>query len=150
LVAIIHPDTKQPIALKDIDNKVLVPSVLHFGAHDLQVGNEAIPYLESDTAHTIYSVKRLMGKSYNDVKNNDTSYAYTIINDDTDKLVKIKIGDKFYSPIELSSYILIELKKRAEHALKMNVSKCQLILTMHNVKLLEMQENLQAWMYCAL
>ena len=70
LVAIIHPETKQPIALKDIDQTTLVPSLLHFGAHgEMHVGNEAKLYLKTDSSNTIYSVKRLLGKNYNDLKN---------------------------------------------------------------------------------
>jgi molecular chaperone HscA len=125
LVAIIHPETKQPLALKDIDNTVLVPSIIHFGDNDhITVGNEAKKYLEADPANTIYSVKRLMGKAYNDIKENSHSFSYNVIDDDTDRLVKIQVGEKFYSPIELSSLILKELKQRAEHVLKMTVSKC--------------------------
>ena len=51
-----------------------------------------------------------MGKSYNDVKNNASFFSYKIIDDDTDSLVKVQVGDKFYSPVELSSFILKELK----------------------------------------
>jgi molecular chaperone HscA len=124
LVAIIHPETKQPIALKDIDQTTLVPSLLHFGAHgEMHVGNEAKLYLKTDSSNTIYSVKRLMGKNYNDLKNTQ-KLSYKIIDNETDSLVKIQVGNQFFSPIELSSFILKELKHRAEHVLKMNVSKC--------------------------
>lgn len=125
LVAIIHPDTKKPIALKDIDEKVLVPSVIHFDDKGgLEVGTTAKDYLMNDAANTIYSVKRLLGKSYKDVAEKNAYYGYTIIDNDTDSLVKIQVGDVFYSPIELSSFILKELKTRAEHVLKQSVSKC--------------------------
>lgn len=125
LVAIIHPDTKQPIALKDIDNKTLVPSIIHFGEHNaISVGNEAKQYLETDPSNTIYSVKRLMGKSYKDVKDNQHALAYKVIDNDNDQLVKIQVGEQFYSPIDLSSLILKQLKERAEHVLKMTVTKC--------------------------
>lgn len=125
LVAIIHPETKQAIALKDIDNTTLVPSIIHFGQHgEIHVGNDAKAYLESDPANTIYSVKRLMGKSYKDVSQDSHLLSYSIIDNDNDQLVKIKVGQQFYSPIELSSFILRELKQRAEHVLKTNVSKC--------------------------
>ena len=124
LVAIIHPETKQPIALKDIDQTTLVPSLLHFGEHgEMHVGNEAKLYLKTDSSNTIYSVKRLLGKNYNDLKNTQ-KLSYKIIDNETDSLVKIQVGDLFFSPIELSSFILKELKHRAEHVLKMNVSKC--------------------------
>jgi molecular chaperone HscA len=126
LVAIIHPETKQPIALKDIDNTTLVPSIIHFGEGDnIHVGNEAKAFLKSDAANTIYSVKRLMGKSYQDIVAKGIDYNYNIIDQhDDDKLVKVHIGNQFYSPIELSSFILKELKQRAEHVLKTNISKC--------------------------
>ncbi len=125
LVAIIHPETKQAIALKDIDNTTLVPSILHFSENrHVTVGSEAKSFLETDPANTIYSVKRLMGKSHNDIRNNQHSLSYKILDDDTERLVKIQVGDTFYSPIELSSCILKELKNRAEHVLKMSVSKC--------------------------
>ena len=64
-----------------------------------------------------------MGRSYKDVSKDSGSFAYNVIDDDTDALVKIQVGNKFYSPIELSSYILKELKKRAEHILKTTISK---------------------------
>lgn len=124
LVAIIHPDTKLPIALKDIDNTTLVPSLIHFGEHgEMNVGNQAKPFLKTDSKNTIYSVKRLMGKTYTDL-HDASKFSYKVIDNNTDQLVKVQIGDSFFSPIELSSFILKELKHRAEHVLKMNVSKC--------------------------
>ncbi|MBL7701258.1 MAG: Fe-S protein assembly chaperone HscA [Ferruginibacter sp.] len=122
LVAIIHPESKKPVALKEHNSNSLVPSVIHFGQHDITVGNEAKQYLVSDAANTVFSAKRLMGKTYNDVKNNSTLLAYKII-DDENKLVKVQVGDIFYSPVELSSFILKELKKQAEHILKTPVGK---------------------------
>jgi molecular chaperone HscA len=50
-------------------------------------------------------------------------FSYKIIDDDTDSLVKVKVGDRFYTPIELSAEILKELKIRAEHALKTPVNR---------------------------
>ncbi|MBU3677495.1 MAG: Fe-S protein assembly chaperone HscA, partial [Chitinophagaceae bacterium] len=82
------------------------------------------PFLLLDPSRTIYSVKRLMGKSYNDIRHHADQLAYTIQDDDDEKLVRVKIDNKYYSPIELSSLILRELKLRAEHVLKMPVSKC--------------------------
>lgn len=124
LVAIVRSDTRQPIALKETDGLALVPSIVHFDEYgNTTVGSPARAMLLQQPERTIYSVKRLMGKSYKDVTSKEGSYAYNIIDDDTDALVKIQVGEKFYSPIELSSYILKELKKRAEHILKANISK---------------------------
>ncbi|MBK9485632.1 MAG: Fe-S protein assembly chaperone HscA [Chitinophagaceae bacterium] len=123
LVAIIHPESKKPVALKEHNSSSLVPSVIHFGKNaGITVGNDAKQYLVSDPANTIFSAKRLMGKTYNDIKNNSTSLAYKII-DDENKLVKVQVGDIFYSPVDLSALILKELKKQAEHIIKTPVTK---------------------------
>lgn len=124
LVAIIHPETKKPIALKEHNSSSLVPSVVHFDAFgNATVGEEAKKYLETDPANTIFSAKRLMGKSYNDIKQNASFFTYKVIDNDDEKLVKVQIGKQFYSPIDLSSFILKELKARAEHILKTPVTK---------------------------
>ena len=124
LVAIIHPETKRPVALKEHDSSSLVPSVIHFDElGNVTVGEEAKKFLETDPANTIFSAKRLMGKSYNDIKQNANFFTYKVIDDDTESLVKVQVGNKFYSPIELSSFILKELKARAEHILKTPVTK---------------------------
>jgi len=124
LVAIIHPETKLPTALKEFDGSSIVPSVVHFDSFgNVEVGTAAKPYLETDPANTIFSAKRLMGKSYNDIQTHQDFFAYKIIDDNKDSLVKVQVGDQFYSPIELSGHILTALKNRAEHILKTPVNK---------------------------
>lgn len=124
LVAIIHPETKKPIALKEHDSSSLVPSIVHFDEHgNVTVGEAAKQYLITEPQNTIFSAKRLMGKSYNDLKENSSFFTYKVIDDNTESLVKVQVGDKFYSPIDLSSFILKELKARAEHILKTPVNK---------------------------
>lgn len=124
LVAIIHPESKQPVALKEHNSSSLVPSVVHFDADgNVVVGEEARAFLETDPRNTIFSAKRLMGKSYRDISERADFFTYKIIDDDTDSLVKVQVGNKFYSPIELSSFLLKELKHRAEHILKTPVTK---------------------------
>lgn len=131
LVAIIHPETKQPIALKEpagsdesVATSSLVPSIIHFDERGaVAVGELAKHYLITQPAQTIFSAKRLMGKTYDDIKKNADFFSYKIIDDNTDSLVKVQVADKFYSPIELSSFILKELKQRAEHILKTPVNK---------------------------
>jgi len=124
LVAIIHPESKIPVALKEHDSSSLVPSIVHFGKADgISVGETAKQFLITEPENTVFSVKRLMGKSYNDVREKAGFFTYKVIDDDTESLVKVQVGNKFYSPIELSSYILKELKSRAEHILKTPVTK---------------------------
>ncbi len=124
LVAIIHPESKQPVVLKEHDGAALVPSIVHFGENEMiTVGDRAKDYLISEPQNTIFSVKRLMGKSYNDLKEHSSLFTYKVIDDNTESLVKVQVGAKFYSPVELSSLILKELKERAEHILKTPVTK---------------------------
>jgi molecular chaperone HscA len=125
LIAIIHPQTKDAIAIKDIDQSALVPSVIHVTeSNDILVGTSAKPFLETDPENTIYSIKRLMGKSYQDIHQQANHLPYQMVKEESEKLLKIKIRDKYYNPIELSSFILKELKIRAEHILKLPISKC--------------------------
>ena len=124
LVAYIHPETRQPVAINDMGLGTIVPSVVHFTqTGETIVGNDAKDYLTTDPANTIYSVKRLLGKSYKDLGDHKDYFGYKIIDDDSEGLVKIRVGDKFYSPIELSAEILKELRARAEHALKTPVNR---------------------------
>jgi molecular chaperone HscA len=123
LVAFINPDGN-PQVINDTGKGLLVPSVIHFQDNgDVIVGNEAKEFLISDPQNTIFSVKRLLGRSFKDIEAHSSLFSYKIIDDDGESLVKIKVGDKFYSPIELSGMILKELKERAEHALKTAVNR---------------------------
>ncbi len=124
LVSFIHPETRQPVALKEHGSSSLVPSVIYFDENgNITVGEEAKKKLITAPQNTIFSAKRLMGKSYNDIKDNASFFSYKVIDDNKDGLVKVQVGNKFYSPVDLSSFILKELKQRAEHILKTPVNK---------------------------
>ncbi len=132
-----------PVCVADKNGKnTLIPSVLHFLSKNTEggviarneaviarneailVGDSAKAMLETDPQNTIYSVKRLMGKSFTDVSNYENYFGYKIIDaPDADTLVKIRVGDRYYSPIELSSFILKELKTRIETELNKPISK---------------------------
>ena len=123
LVAFIGPEGK-PQVINDTGKGVLVPSVVHFQNDGrVIVGNEAKEYLISDPKNTIFSVKRLLGRSFHDLEAHRDLFSYRIIDDNSESLVKISAGGKYYTPIELSGMILKELKDRAEHALKTPVKR---------------------------
>ncbi len=125
LVAFIDPISNTAIAIKDdTGSRKLVPSIIHFPEKgDLIIGNDAKDKLVSAPERTIFSVKRLMGRSYSDVQAHSDYFAYQVIDSDDDRLVKVRVGDRFYTPIELSALILGQLKKRAELALGQTVRK---------------------------
>ncbi len=124
LVAFINPQN-QPQVINDLGKGVLVPSIIHFNENnETIIGNDAKEFLITQPQNTIFSVKRLLGRSYQDVAKHKDFFGYKIIDDGNDEsLVKIKVGETFYSPIDLSALILTELKNRAEHALKTPVKK---------------------------
>ena len=125
------------VCVADTNGKnTLVPSVLYFepqrkssleakpSLNTITVGNAAKEKLISEPENTIYSVKRLMGKSYKDVNAFEKYFSYKVIDTkDDDTLVKVRVGDTFYTPIELSSFILKELKERVEENLQQPVSR---------------------------
>jgi len=123
LVAYIKDDA--PSVVRDKNKKnALVPSVIHFtNEQKVVVGKQAKEKLISDPTNTIYSVKRLMGKSYGDLKEIEEYLGYHIIDEDTESLVKIRVKDKYFTPIELSAEILKDLKNRIEEELQAKVRK---------------------------
>ncbi|HMZ88389.1 MAG TPA: Fe-S protein assembly chaperone HscA [Chitinophagales bacterium] len=124
LIAIIDKETGTPSALRDADKFAIVPSIIHFADDGtITVGRSAREHLITDPEHTIFSVKRLMGKSYKDIAAYQHTFGYKIIDDDAERLVKIKVREKYYSPIELSALILKELKLRAERLLQCAITK---------------------------
>ncbi len=114
-----------PVCVKGSDGKnSLVPSIVHFTEDGkVIIGDEAREKLVSHPTRTIFSVKRLMGKSYQDVAGFGDFFGYQIIDEDTDALVKIRVDDRFYTPTELSALILKALKERVEAELGTAVSK---------------------------
>lgn len=124
LVAFIHPESGKPIALRESGSSSLVPSVVYFDDDfNPVVGDEARKQLLTRPERSIFSAKRLMGKSYSDLRHHASLFTYKIIDDNKESLVKVQIGDKFYTPVDLSSFILKELKARATHLLKTEVTR---------------------------
>lgn len=122
LVAIMQDGS--PIAVKGEQKDALVPSMIYFDPDgSIKVGQEAKLMVSKAPERTLFSVKRLMGKAYNDVENVKKLVSYKIIEEDTDQLVKIQVDDRFYTPIDLSALILKELKLRIEKHLGQAVSK---------------------------
>ncbi len=112
------------IAVKGKDGKnTLVPSIINFSGNEVIVGEDAKLKLETNPENTIYSVKRLLGKSYEDVEEIENNFGYRIINQDDDSLVKIEVEGKYHSPISLSAEILKYLKNRIEDSLGQEIQK---------------------------
>jgi Fe-S protein assembly chaperone HscA len=123
LVAIVDQQTKQAVCL-DNGSGSIVPSVIYVGTdHSIKVGSEALKHLTGEPENTVYSIKRLLGRSYTDIASHASGYGYKLIEDQTRAMVNIEIHGKTYNPIELSSFILKELKQNAEAYLGEQISK---------------------------
>lgn len=117
LIAFVDSESRQAKCLGDEGDKI-TPSVIYINQNnDIIVGNDAKRHLTDDAKHTVYSVKRLLGRSYTDIADHTSSFGYHILPDDTKAMVNIDIRGKQYNPIELSSYILKSLKEKAEKIL---------------------------------
>jgi Fe-S protein assembly chaperone HscA len=103
----------------------IVPSVIYFPEQGPPIiGQQALPFLSTHPEKTLYSIKRLMGRSFEDIQSTGFSFSYPLVNpSDKDELVKVRIGDTLYNPVELSSLILKTLKQHAESSLDTNVSQ---------------------------
>lgn len=99
LIAIADQEGK-PVILGGHKNRNIVPSVIHFfedGSYI--VGNEAKSYLGSQPKATLYSVKRLMGKSYTDLSAETGRLGYTLMPSSEDEgLVKVEVNGVFIRP----------------------------------------------------
>lgn len=106
-------DEKGPRIITGKDGTRYVPSIICFAGSSVLVGNEARRFLATDPDATVYSIKRLMGKSYDELKEEFKYLPYQIVPGPRES-IRIRIKDREYSPEELSAIILSELKRRAE------------------------------------
>jgi molecular chaperone DnaK len=109
-----------PVVIKGPDGKSLVPSIVSFQPDNMFVGAAARNYRLTDAAHTAFSVKRLMGRGIDDVRNELEFFPYEVTGHGHE-MVKIKINEREYTPPEISSMILKELKFIAEKEVKRSV-----------------------------
>lgn len=115
LVAIV--EGAAPRVIPGPDGSRLVPSVIYFdGAGQVLVGNSAKEKMVDDPKHTIFSIKRFMGKGIEDVRS-DLPLLPFEVSPESEHIIRLKILGRDYTPPELSAFILRELKRNAEAAL---------------------------------
>ena len=114
LVAYIDPQTSQPKCIPGPYGSTLCPSVVSLDADgSIIVGEAARNRLLTQPERTIYSVKRLMGRGPADVQSELNLFPFRI--DPASKnVIRVMLGDKVFTPPEISAFILRELKSWAE------------------------------------
>ncbi len=106
----------EALVIPDEENHRIHPSVVHLGEDgQTHVGHEATEYRINDPTHTVYSVKRLMGRTFDDpdVKVLMGSYPYPVVESD-DGTPHIDIHDQLHPPEGISARILHYLRRVAE------------------------------------
>jgi Fe-S protein assembly chaperone HscA len=112
LVAYVDEKTGAPRVIPDRDGQVLLPSVVSFVSEGVLVGAVAKRQLVRRPESTVYSVKRLMGRGYEDVKEELCYLPFKVL--PCEGIVKILIGSREVTPPEVSAIVLKSLKERAE------------------------------------
>jgi Fe-S protein assembly chaperone HscA len=114
LVACIDPQTGAPRCIPGPSGSTLCPSVVSLDPDgSIIVGEPARRRLLTQPERTIYSVKRLMGRGVADIQDELKLFPFRI--DPASKnVIRVRLGDKFFTPPEISSFILRELKNWAE------------------------------------
>ncbi len=118
---IAYMDEKKPTVVPGRNGRTMVPSVVAMTDNGLIVGDAAKDHLIRNPERTIYSVKRFMGKSLADVQDEVTYFPYAL--QEQGGVIRIRIGDKSYSPPQISAMILKELKQRAESHLSESITR---------------------------
>lgn len=119
LIAYMHDQAPRVIAGRN--GRTLVPSVVAMMDNSLIVGDPAKEHLVRNPERTIYSVKRFMGKGLEDVAEELKYFPYRLT--EQGGVIRIQIGEKTYSPPQISAMILKELKHRAEAHFGEDISK---------------------------
>ena len=114
LVAYMEGD--RPVVIPGEDGLNLVPSVVALdGNGQIVVGSAARKFLIETADHTVYSVKRLMGRGVEDVRDELKLFPFRLAEDlAAGEVLRIKLGDKTFTPPEISAFILRQLKRNAE------------------------------------
>lgn len=123
LVAYVPKGLKQAQIIS-VRGQGIVPSVVRYNEYGVAaVGAYAKEQLLSSPERTVYSIKRLLGKSYTDLTQENLEMGYRIVADTLDNKVNVQIGSQRYNPIEISAEILKELKTQAEKSLNVRVEQ---------------------------
>src|SRR6201993_477372 len=114
LVAYMEGD--RPVVIPGEDGLNLVPSVVALDPNgQIVVGNAARKYLIETADRAVYSVKRLMGRGVEDVQKELKLFPFRLAEDlQPGEVLRIKLGDKDFTPPEISALILRQLKRNAE------------------------------------
>ncbi|GAB3275605.1 molecular chaperone DnaK [Larkinella harenae] len=115
----------EPVVIANSEGRRTTPSVVAFmdnGNGERKVGDPAKRQAITNPQNTISSIKRFMGKRFNEVQNEIKSVAYSVERGPNDT-PRVRIGDRQYTPQEISALILQKMKQTAEDYLGQTITE---------------------------
>ncbi|MBV9763911.1 MAG: Hsp70 family protein, partial [Acidobacteriaceae bacterium] len=112
-----------PRIIEDAEGRKIVPSVVSLARDgNLVAGEPARELLLTSPERTVYSVKRLMGRGVADVQDELKLFPFRIA-EDSESVIKLRLGDRTFTPPEISAAVLRQLKDNAETSLGVPVTE---------------------------
>ncbi len=112
----------EPVVITNSEGKRTTPSIIAFiDGGERKVGEPAKRQAITNPTKTIFSIKRFMGNSFNEVKKEISRVPYEVVKGDNNT-PRVKIDDRFYTPQEISAMTLQKMKKTAEDYLGTEVT----------------------------
>jgi molecular chaperone DnaK len=116
---------ESPVVIPGEDGLNLVPSVVALDERNqILVGNAARKYLTETPERAVYSIKRLIGRGVEDIQDELKLFPFRLAEDlQSGEVLRIKLGEKTFTPPEISAFILRQLKRNAERYFNAPVTK---------------------------
>ena len=112
----------EPIVITNSEGKRTTPSVVGFTDNDRKIGDPAKRQAVTNPKNTVYSIKRFIGKDFSTCTDEVTKVPYEVVKSGKN-VPGVKIGDRIYTPQEISAMILQKMKKTAEDYLGYEVKR---------------------------
>ncbi|MBQ5575332.1 MAG: Hsp70 family protein, partial [Bacteroidales bacterium] len=113
----------EPVVIANSEGKRTTPSIVAFlDSGERKVGDPAKRQAITNPNNTVYSIKRFMGETYDQVTKEVERVPYQVVRGDNNT-PRVKIHDRQYTPQEISAMILQKMKKTAEDYLGQEVTE---------------------------
>jgi molecular chaperone DnaK len=113
---------KEPVVITNSEGKRTTPSIVGFIKDgERKIGDPAKRQSVTNPDKTIYSIKRFMGSSFNEVKDETSKVPYNVVNENNTP--KVQIDNRTFSPQEISAAVLQKMKQTAEDYLGQSVTE---------------------------